>query len=137
MGSETASLEAFNASSKPNDEVLSLARAGQKIMSMWHDLYRETRRQIELSGKGDRWEFDQPLLFTRTDYIGSVAKDLGDVVQVNLILLKRNMYLMLVCNKSTSTSALARLTANVSLEKTIRFGRSCKLYCLSGKPAPR
>lgn len=51
-------------------------------METWHALYRETRRNIELSGKGARWEFDQPLLFTRTDYIGTVAKDLGDVVQV-------------------------------------------------------
>nr|XP_049701305.1 dynein axonemal heavy chain 10 [Helicoverpa armigera] len=67
---------------KPNEEVLSLARNSQKIMEMWHALYRETRRNIELSGKGARWEFDQPLLFTQTDYIGTVAKDLGDVVQV-------------------------------------------------------
>ncbi|XP_049877279.1 dynein axonemal heavy chain 10 [Pectinophora gossypiella] len=67
---------------KPNEEVLSLARAGQKIMEMWHSLYRQTRRQIEISGKGARWEFDQPLLFTRTDYIGNVAKDLGNVVWV-------------------------------------------------------
>ncbi|XP_075981627.1 dynein heavy chain at 89D [Anticarsia gemmatalis] len=67
---------------KPNEDVLSLARAGQKIMELWHDLYKETRRQIEISGKGARWEFSQPLLFTTTDYIGSVAKDLGDVVQV-------------------------------------------------------
>ncbi|XP_026741363.1 dynein heavy chain 10, axonemal [Trichoplusia ni] len=67
---------------KPNDEVLFLSRHSQKIMETWHALYRETRRNIELSGKGARWEFDQPLLFTRTDYIGTVAKDLGDVVQV-------------------------------------------------------
>jgi hypothetical protein len=51
-------------------------------MEMWHTLYKETRRNIELSGKGARWEFNQPLLFTRTDYIGTVARDLGDVVQV-------------------------------------------------------
>ncbi|KAF9819085.1 hypothetical protein SFRURICE_000750 [Spodoptera frugiperda] len=67
---------------KPNEEVLSLARNSQKIMEMWHELYRETRRNIEISGKGARWEFDQPLLFTQTDYIGTVARDLGDVVQV-------------------------------------------------------
>ncbi|KAF9424732.1 hypothetical protein HW555_000033, partial [Spodoptera exigua] len=67
---------------KPNEEVLSLARNSQKIMELWHHLYRETRRNIEISGKGARWEFDQPLLFTQTDYIGTVAKDLGDVVQV-------------------------------------------------------
>ncbi|XP_059059014.1 dynein axonemal heavy chain 10 [Achroia grisella] len=67
---------------KPNEEILALARAGQKIMEIWHELYKETRRNIELSGKGARWEFDQPLLFTRTDYIGTVARDLGDVVQV-------------------------------------------------------
>lgn len=51
-------------------------------METWHNLYKETRRNIELSGKGARWEFDQPLLFTSTDYIGSVAKDLADVTQV-------------------------------------------------------
>ncbi|XP_045502201.1 dynein axonemal heavy chain 10 [Colias croceus] len=67
---------------KPNEEVLSLARAGQKIMETWHALYKETRRGIELSGKGARWEFDQPLLFTRTDYIGTVGRDLGDAIQV-------------------------------------------------------
>ncbi|XP_028025407.1 dynein heavy chain 10, axonemal [Bombyx mandarina] len=67
---------------KANDEILNLARTGQKIMEMWHDLYKETRRNIELSGKGARWEFDQPLLFTRTDYIGTVARDLGDIIQV-------------------------------------------------------
>ncbi|VVD00165.1 unnamed protein product [Leptidea sinapis] len=67
---------------KPNEEVLALGRAGQKIMEMWHQLYKETRRNIELSGKGARWEFDQPYLFTRTDYIGTVARDLGDVIQV-------------------------------------------------------
>ncbi|KAJ0174233.1 hypothetical protein K1T71_010379 [Dendrolimus kikuchii] len=67
---------------KSNEEILSLARAGQKIMEMWHQLYKDTRREIELSGKGARWEFDQPFLFTRTDYIGTVARDLGDVIQV-------------------------------------------------------
>ncbi|XP_068620608.1 LOW QUALITY PROTEIN: dynein axonemal heavy chain 10 [Battus philenor] len=67
---------------KSNEEVLSLARTGQKIMETWHILYKETRRNIELSGKGARWEFDQPLLFNTTDYIGTVARDLGDVVQV-------------------------------------------------------
>lgn len=69
-------------SSKSNEEVISLARAGEKIMQTWHDLYKETRRNIELSGKGARWEFEQPLLFTTTDYIGTVAHDLGDIVQV-------------------------------------------------------
>ncbi|CAK1584360.1 unnamed protein product [Parnassius mnemosyne] len=67
---------------KSNEEVLSLARAGHKIMEMWHTLYKDTRRNIELSGKGARWEFEQPLLFTTTDYIGTVARDLADVVQV-------------------------------------------------------
>ncbi|XP_063540762.1 dynein axonemal heavy chain 10 [Cydia strobilella] len=67
---------------KSNEEVLSISRAGQKIMEMWHSLYKETRQQIEMSGKGARWEFDQPLLFTTTDYIGEVARDLGDVIQV-------------------------------------------------------
>lgn len=76
--------------SKPNEEILSLARAGQKIMEMWHTLYKETRRNIEVSGKGARWEFDQPLLFTRTDYIGTVARDLGDVIQVQWVLLEKN-----------------------------------------------
>nr|XP_034835442.1 dynein heavy chain 10, axonemal [Maniola hyperantus] len=65
-----------------NEEILTLARSGQKIMEMWHMLYKETRRNIEMSGKGARWEFDQPFLFTRTDYIGTVARDLGDIVQV-------------------------------------------------------
>ncbi|KPJ04007.1 Dynein heavy chain 10, axonemal [Papilio xuthus] len=67
---------------KSNEEVLSLARTGQKIMETWHDLYKETRRNIELSGKGARWEFEQPLLFNTTDYIGTVARDLADIVQV-------------------------------------------------------
>lgn len=69
--------------SKQNEDILHLARSGQNIMEMWHTLYKDTRRQIELSGKGARWEFDQPLLFTRTDYIGTVGRDLGDVVQVS------------------------------------------------------
>ncbi|KAJ2948630.1 hypothetical protein O0L34_g7885 [Tuta absoluta] len=67
---------------KPNEEVLALASNSQKIMEMWHTLYRNTRRQIEVSGKGARWEFDQPLLFTRTDYMGQVAKDLVAIVKV-------------------------------------------------------
>ncbi|KAM3960300.1 LOW QUALITY PROTEIN: dynein heavy chain at 89D [Aphomia sociella] len=75
-------LDVYKLFDKHNEEILALARAGQKIMEMWHELYKETRRNIELSGKGARWEFDQPLLFTRTDYIGTVARDLGDVVQV-------------------------------------------------------
>lgn len=49
---------------------------------MWHQLYRDTRRHIEISGKGARWEFDQKLLFTKTDYIAEVAGDLGNVIQV-------------------------------------------------------
>ncbi|KAL4712607.1 hypothetical protein ACJJTC_007202 [Scirpophaga incertulas] len=75
-------LNVYTLFDKTNEEVLALARAGEQIMEMWHKLYKETRRNIELSGKGARWEFDQPLLFTRTDYIGTVARDLGDVIQV-------------------------------------------------------
>lgn len=69
-------------------------------MEMWHQLYRDTRRHIEISGKGARWEFDQKLLFTKTDYIGEVAGDLGNVIQVrgvtkNVNILLSNAYFLL------------------------------------------
>ncbi|XP_041985040.1 dynein axonemal heavy chain 10 [Aricia agestis] len=75
-------LDVYKLFDNSNEEVLALCQAGQAIMVVWHELYRSTRRNIELSGKGARWEFDQPRLFTRTDYIGNVAGDLGKVVQV-------------------------------------------------------
>ncbi|KOX73523.1 Dynein heavy chain 10, axonemal, partial [Melipona quadrifasciata] len=59
----------------------SLQATGTMLKS-WKRAYLRTRDEIEESGKGTRWEFDQKRLFKGTEYIASVCDGLNQVANV-------------------------------------------------------
>jgi len=52
------------------------------MLKKWRESYLKTRLDIELSGKGNRWEFDQKRLFGHTEYIAKVCIDLCKMIEV-------------------------------------------------------
>lgn len=53
------------------------------MLQQWKTSYLETRMKVEATAKSHRWEFDKRKLFTETDYLASVAKNLNDVANVS------------------------------------------------------
>lgn len=64
------------------DEVLIITGDAHEMMKNWRESYLSTRESIEVSGKGQRWEFDQDILFRETEYIANVCEDLNKVASV-------------------------------------------------------
>uniref|UniRef100_A0A8C3PXH9 Dynein heavy chain tail domain-containing protein n=1 Tax=Chrysolophus pictus TaxID=9089 RepID=A0A8C3PXH9_CHRPC len=54
----------------------------KSTLEQWKKSYLTVRAQIEASGREQHWEFDQKLLFGKTDYMTSVCQDLYDILQV-------------------------------------------------------
>ncbi|XP_031448519.1 dynein heavy chain 10, axonemal isoform X3 [Phasianus colchicus] len=54
----------------------------KSTLEQWKKSYLTVRAQIEASGREQHWEFDQKLLFEKTDYMTSVCQDLYDILQV-------------------------------------------------------
>lgn len=52
------------------------------MLKKWKKSYLKNREDIELSGKGMRWEFDQRRLFQGTEYMASVCDGLNQVANV-------------------------------------------------------
>lgn len=53
-----------------------------EMMKNWKKSYLKTRDDIEESGKGARWEFDQRHLFQETEYIAGVCNDFNTIAGV-------------------------------------------------------
>ncbi|XP_012272400.1 dynein heavy chain 10, axonemal [Orussus abietinus] len=66
----------------PLDDVLQMTEDAHRMMKNWKLSYLTTRQNIEISGKGTRWEFDQRRLFKETEYIAGVCKDLNKIASV-------------------------------------------------------
>lgn len=66
----------------PVSDVLMYTIQAKEMLETWKNSYMETRQKIEDSGKGQRWEFDKRKLFTASDYMALVCKDLNDVAKV-------------------------------------------------------
>lgn len=67
---------------KPLEEILEKTSKASAMLRQWKRLYLKTRFDIELSGKGTRWEFDQKRLFQNTEYIAEVCNDLYKIAGV-------------------------------------------------------
>nr|XP_023024309.1 dynein heavy chain 10, axonemal [Leptinotarsa decemlineata] len=67
---------------KPIDEVKSLTSVAREMLETWKSSYLHTRQKIEDSGKGQRWEFDKRKLFSASDYMAIVCKDLHEVATI-------------------------------------------------------
>ncbi|XP_072767433.1 LOW QUALITY PROTEIN: dynein axonemal heavy chain 10-like [Anoplolepis gracilipes] len=67
---------------KPLEEILKKTSAASSMLRQWKRSYLKTRLDIELSGKGIRWEFDQKRLFQNTEYIAEVCSDLYKIAGV-------------------------------------------------------
>lgn len=52
------------------------------MLRSWKQAYLKSREDIEISGKGKRWEFDQKRLFQGTEYIASVCNGLNQIANV-------------------------------------------------------
>ncbi|CAL7939587.1 unnamed protein product [Xylocopa violacea] len=52
------------------------------MLKSWKQSYLKNREDIELSGKGTRWEFDQNRLFKGTEYMAHVCDGLNQVAGV-------------------------------------------------------
>ncbi|KYN03638.1 Dynein heavy chain 10, axonemal, partial [Cyphomyrmex costatus] len=67
---------------KPLEEILEKTSMASAMLKQWKRSYLKTRLDIELSGKGARWEFDQKRLFQDTEYIAEVCSDLHKIAGV-------------------------------------------------------
>lgn len=67
---------------KPLETVLEKTNWASKMLKQWKQSYLKTRADIELFGKGTRWEFDQKRLFETTEYIANVCSDLHKISSV-------------------------------------------------------
>jgi len=67
---------------KPLEEILEKTSMASVMLKQWKRLYLKVRLDIELSGKGARWEFDQKRLFQDTEYIAEVCSDLHKIASV-------------------------------------------------------
>ncbi|XP_070520949.1 dynein axonemal heavy chain 10 [Cardiocondyla obscurior] len=67
---------------KSLEEILQKTSMASAMLKQWKRSYLKTRLDIELSGKGDRWEFDQKRLFLNTEYIAEVCNDLYKIADV-------------------------------------------------------
>lgn len=67
---------------KPLEEILKKTSAGSTMLRQWKRSYLKTRMDIEIAGKGIRWELDQKHLFQHTEYIAEVCSDLYKIADV-------------------------------------------------------
>lgn len=67
---------------RPLEVVLGNTSWASMMMRQWKRSYLKTRSDIELLGKGIRWEFDQKRLFEATEYIADVCSDLHKIASV-------------------------------------------------------
>lgn len=67
---------------RPLEVILEKTNAASVMLKQWKQSYLKTRQNIELSGKGIRWEFDQKRLFQETEYIAKVCSDLHKIANV-------------------------------------------------------
>ncbi|KAG5320172.1 DYH10 protein, partial [Pseudoatta argentina] len=67
---------------KPLEEILEKTSVASTMLKQWKQSYLQTRLDIELSGKGVRWEFDQKRLFQDSEYIAEVCSDLHKIASV-------------------------------------------------------
>nr|XP_031841739.1 dynein heavy chain 10, axonemal [Nomia melanderi] len=67
---------------KPLEEILRKTKDARVMLKSWKSAYLKVRKEIEESGKGTRWEFDQKRLFKSTEYIASVCNGLNQVAGV-------------------------------------------------------
>ncbi|XP_011694340.1 PREDICTED: dynein heavy chain 10, axonemal [Wasmannia auropunctata] len=67
---------------KSLEEILERTSMASAMLRQWKRSYLKTRQDIELSGKGARWEFDQKRLFQNTEYIAEVCSDLHKIAGV-------------------------------------------------------
>ncbi|KAM6297937.1 dynein axonemal heavy chain 10 [Aegotheles albertisi] len=54
----------------------------KRALEQWKTCYFDVRAKIERAEGQQHWEFDQKLLFGKTDYMTSVCQDLYDILQV-------------------------------------------------------
>lgn len=66
----------------PIERIKRLTKSASEMLEKWKISYLETRQKIEDSGKGQRWEFDKKKLFSQSDYIATVCKDLYDIATI-------------------------------------------------------
>ncbi|CAG5096513.1 Similar to DNAH10: Dynein heavy chain 10 [Cotesia congregata] len=67
---------------KPLKEIVEQTKNAYTMLKSWKNLYFVTRKSIELSEKGKRWEFDQNRLFSEIDYITKVCNDFNEIASV-------------------------------------------------------
>lgn len=67
---------------QPLPVILEKTNAASTMLRKWKQSYLKTRLDIELSGKGTRWEFDQKRLFRNTEYLAEVCNDLHKIANV-------------------------------------------------------
>lgn len=60
-----------------------LTKNATEMLVGWKGAYMDTRQKIEVSGKGQRWEFNQIRLFKATDYLAKVTLDLNQIATVS------------------------------------------------------
>lgn len=62
--------------------ILQQTEDARAMLKSWKEAYLKNREDIEISGRGMRWEFDQNRLFKGTEYIASVCDGLNQVANV-------------------------------------------------------
>jgi Dynein heavy chain, N-terminal region 1 len=68
--------------SVPATSAFKRARECVNLLQCWKSSYMETRRFIEDSGVGSRWEFDKKTLFGLVDHVTRISQDIADIAKV-------------------------------------------------------
>ncbi|XP_068610937.1 dynein axonemal heavy chain 10 [Brachionichthys hirsutus] len=67
---------------KDRERAKSTLRDAKLVLHRWKSSFYHTRKEMEQSKRGIRWEFDCVRLFQRTDYMASICRDLENVLQI-------------------------------------------------------
>ena len=61
---------------------MELCEQARAMLKAWESNYFDVRQKIEVSDRGERWEFDRTRLFDTTNYMAGICQDLQDMSQV-------------------------------------------------------
>lgn len=67
---------------EPAARTIKLITEAHSVLEKWEQAYMDTRKQIEESGRDNRWEFDRVKLFMRTHYMATRCTDLLFVAEM-------------------------------------------------------
>jgi hypothetical protein len=100
-----------------SNDIECVCRQGKHVLVQWKNIYQSVRRQLEINQRTfSAWNFDQHILFDKTDYVSTILDDLIDMSS-NLTSVNNLFARDLNMVTTDSDNTVRRLIDNVSLLK--------------------